>query len=46
MILRLGSKGREVKYVQEFLGLNADGTFGPKTESAAIRWQIKWFINK
>jgi hypothetical protein len=40
MILRLGSKGREVKEVQEFLGLNADGDFGPKTEAAVIKWQI------
>ena len=34
MVLKLGSKGEEVKELQEFLGLNADGDFGPKTDTA------------
>ena len=34
MILKLGSKGNEVKELQEFLGLKADGDFGSKTDIA------------
>jgi len=37
--LRLESRGREVKEVQEFLGISADGHFGPKTEAAVKKWQ-------
>jgi hypothetical protein len=39
MILKLGSKGPEVKKLQEFLGISADGDFGPKTEAAVKSWQ-------
>lgn len=39
MILKLGSKGEQVKQLQKFLGLVADGSFGPKTESAVKKWQ-------
>ena len=39
MILKLGSKGEEVKLIQEFLGITVDGDFGPMTESAVIVWQ-------
>ena len=39
MILKLGSKGPEVAALQTFLNLNADGSFGPKTEAAVKQWQ-------
>lgn len=39
MTLRLGSKGEEVKALQNFLGITADGDFGPKTEAAVKEWQ-------
>jgi hypothetical protein len=39
MILRLGSKGEQVKEIQEFLGIPADGHFGPQTERAVVLWQ-------
>lgn len=38
--LKRGSKGSEVKYLQGLLGgLNPDGAFGPKTESAVKAFQ-------
>ena len=39
MLLRLGSKGKEVKDLQEFLGIPADGEFGAKTDVALKGWQ-------
>ena len=39
MILKLGSKGNEVKVLQRFLGLKPDGGFGPGTEAAVKKWQ-------
>ena len=39
MLLKLGSQGKEVKELQEFLGINVDGDFGPKTEAAIKKWQ-------
>ena len=39
--VRLGSKGPTVRAVQEALGLNADGIFGPQTEKAVKAWQGK-----
>ena len=30
-IIKLGSKGEDVKVLQKYLGLNPDGDFGPKT---------------
>lgn len=39
MVLKLGSKGKEVESLQNFLGLKADGSFGPKTEEAVKKWQ-------
>lgn len=39
MILKLNSKGEDVKTLQKFLGLTADGGFGPKTEAAVKQWQ-------
>lgn len=41
MILRKGTKGNEVKQLQEFLGTAADGVFGPGTETAVKEWQAK-----
>lgn len=39
MILRLGSSGEEVKKLQELLGVDVIGKFGPKTEAAVKGWQ-------
>jgi len=39
MLLKLGSKGNEVKQLQEKLGLSVDGSFGPGTEKAVKEWQ-------
>jgi len=39
MILRKGSKGNEVKILQEFLDIQADGIFGSGTERAVKKWQ-------
>ena len=41
MLLKVGSKGEDVKKLQEKLGLTADGSFGPKTESVVKEWQSK-----
>ena len=40
MILKVGSKGEDVKKLQQKLGLSADGVFGPGTEKAVKKWQI------
>lgn len=37
--LRLGSSGLEVKQLQTFLGLKADGSFGKITQSAVMKFQ-------
>jgi putative chitinase len=39
MLLKVGSKGEDVKKLQSFLGLGADGSFGPGTEKAVKSWQ-------
>ena len=39
MLLKKGSKGNEVKDIQKFLGLTADGIFGAQTEKAVKKWQ-------
>ena len=39
MLLKVGSKGKEVKELQEFLNIGADGIFGKGTESAVKKWQ-------
>ena len=39
MVLKLGSKGEEVKKIQAALGLVADGVFGPKTLEAVKKFQ-------
>ena len=37
--IRKGSRGDEVKTLQELLGVTADGIFGAKTRAALIQWQ-------
>jgi putative chitinase len=39
MLLKNGSKGSDVKLLQEKLGLTADGDFGPGTEAKVKAWQ-------
>ena len=39
MVLKIGSKGEEVKKLQSKLGVSADGSFGPGTEAAVKKWQ-------
>jgi len=39
MVLKLGSKGKEVKELQEFLNISADGIFGVGTKAAVQKWQ-------
>lgn len=41
MILKKGSRGNEVKELQEFLGIGADGIFGAGTETAVKKWQTE-----
>ena len=41
MLLKLGSKGEDVKLLQEKLGLKVNGSFGPETEKAVKEWQKK-----
>jgi putative chitinase len=41
MLLKNGSKGDDVKKLQEKLGLGADGSFGSKTEEAVKSFQLK-----
>jgi putative chitinase len=38
-VLKVGSKGPQVKKLQEALGVAADGSFGPGTEAALKTWQ-------
>ena len=39
MLLKVGSRGEDVKAVQQFLGLGADGIFGKGTEQAVKDFQ-------
>jgi putative chitinase len=41
MLLKVGSKGEDVKKLQEKLGTGADGSFGPGTEKLVKEWQSK-----
>ena len=41
MMVQIGSTGDLVKKIQAFLGLTADGSFGPGTQAAVIAWQTK-----
>jgi putative chitinase len=45
MLLKVGSKGEDVKKLQIKLGVEAVGTFGPKTEAAVKEWQEKNGLN-
>ena len=39
MLLKLGSEGEDVKKLQQKLGVDPIGKFGPKTEAAVKAWQ-------
>lgn len=39
MLLKIGSKGEQVKKLQEKLGAKPDGSFGPGTEKKVKAWQ-------
>ena len=39
MLLKLGSRGENVKILQEFLNIGNDGVFGKGTEAAVMSWQ-------
>ena len=39
MILKKGTRGKEVKQLQEYLEIGADGVFGTGTEAAVKKWQ-------
>ena len=39
MLLKVGSKGKEVKLLQQFLEVGADGIFGKGTEFAVKEFQ-------
>lgn len=39
--LKVGSKGKNVKWLQQRLGISADGIFGEKTRSAVMAFQKK-----
>jgi len=40
MLLKVGSRGEDVKQLQTKLGLTADGSFGPNTEKKVKEWQL------
>jgi putative chitinase len=44
-MLKIGSDGEDVKKLQTFLGLTADGKFGPMTEASLKAWQQKNGLN-
>ena len=39
--LKKGVKGDDVKTLQNFLGLEADGSYGPKTAAKVMEWQAQ-----
>jgi len=45
MLLKVGSKGDEVKKLQQKLGVKDDGVFGAATEKAVKAWQAKNGLN-
>lgn len=40
-VLKLGSKGENVKILQDYLDIKVDGEFGPNTERAVKEFQRK-----
>lgn len=38
--IRKGDRGQVVRWVQEKVGVKADGVFGPQTEHEVVQWQI------
>ena len=40
MVLKKGSRGDDVKVLQQFLGLTADGIFGSGTDASVKNWQV------
>jgi hypothetical protein len=40
MILKIGSRGKEVKTLQEFFNITTDGIFGKGTELTVKKWQM------
>ena len=40
-ILKRGSRGEDVAYMQKYLGIEADGIFGPQTHEAVLRFMAK-----
>jgi len=41
MLIKIGSKGEDVKKLQQKLGLGADGVFGAGTANAVKKWQTE-----
>lgn len=39
--LKRGTRGEDVRKLQEYLGITADGVFGSGTESSVIKWQVQ-----
>ena len=46
MVLKLGSKGKEVELLQEYLKITVDGDFGPGTENAVKKFQKERGLNE
>ena len=44
MLLKIGSKGSDVKLLQEFLKIVSDGIFGKATKSAVMSWQSNNYL--
>lgn len=40
-LLKFGSRGNQVKELQKYLGIEADGIYGRMTEAAVKNWQLK-----
>ncbi len=46
MVLKLGSKGKEVELLQQYLKITVDGDFGPNTEKAVKQFQKDRGLNE
>lgn len=44
-VLRRGSRGKDVREVQSYLGVKADGVYGAKTEAAVRKWQKRYRLD-